>query len=201
MTYWQENSESIFAVTIAILAALLAITDLVAGRYGDDELKFTNEKSAAYMWYQAKSIKEYVVKGQADTLETLLKAEVIRSESRPAFLEQKNTLLKNIERYKKEKLEILLGSKAVGESNWVQDVDGKMGVVVGAKELEASVENLGAAGDRFDLASLFFQISLVIGALGILVKNARIKSYAYGMTLGLAVIGTAFAVRGIIIVS
>jgi hypothetical protein len=45
-------------VVIALFAALMSISDLFAGKYGDDEILLTNEKASAYLWYQSKSIKE-----------------------------------------------------------------------------------------------------------------------------------------------
>jgi len=40
----------------------------------------------------------------------------------------------------------LLGSKAVGQENWVLEEDGKSGQVKGAREWEAEAKALGAAG-------------------------------------------------------
>ncbi|MBL8431496.1 MAG: DUF4337 family protein, partial [Dechloromonas sp.] len=48
--------EMICGLTLAILAAVLAITDLGAGKYGDDEIIAHNQKANAFEWYQAKGI-------------------------------------------------------------------------------------------------------------------------------------------------
>lgn len=198
--YWAEHNENFFALTMLILAAFLAINDLIAGRYGDDEIMMTNEKSNQFQWYQSKSIKEYVVKGQADLLDTLIKSEIIHSNNLPAFQEQQKKLLENVKRYQKEKQEIMLGSFTVGKANWVQDLDGKMGQIVGVKEYEKELKKFGKAGDLFDMASLFFQIALMFGALGIMMKKITTKKYAFIGCLFLGLMGIIYSVKGILTV-
>lgn len=198
--YWAEHNENFFALTMLILAAFLAINDLIAGRYGDDEIMMTNEKSNQFQWYQSKSIKEYVVKGQADLLGTLIKSEIVKGKNLTAFQEQEQKLNENVKRYQKEKQEILLGSDAVGEANWVQDLDGKMGQIHGVKVYEKELVRYGKAGDLFDMASLFFQISLMFGALGIMMKKIATKKYAFLGCLFLGLMGIIYSVKGILTV-
>ena len=56
-----SSSEMRCGAVIAIFAALMAITDLLAGKYDADEIIGTNDKAMAYSWYQSKSIKETLV--------------------------------------------------------------------------------------------------------------------------------------------
>ena len=198
--YWTAHSENFFALTMLLLAACLAINDLVAGRYGDDEIMMTNDKSNQFQWYQSKSIKEYIVKGQADLLDTLIKAQVVKGENLKAFEEQHQKLSDNVKRYQKEKQEILLGSATVGKENWVQDMDGKMGAVTGVKEYEKELLKLSKAGDRFDLGSLFFQISLMFGALGIMIKKENIKKFAFVGCLLLGGWGVTYFIKALMVV-
>lgn len=176
-----------FGLTLSIFAAILAINELGAGKFGDDEIQLGNEKTKAYMWYQSKSIKESLSKGQFDLLEVLTKADALSPEKAAGIQSLKEKIKDDISRYKKEKDEILKGSKAVGPENYAQDVDGKLGVVVGAKEIEDQQALLSQAGDKFDLGTLFLQISLVIGAIGLIAKSVRVKLY---FLAGLAVLGT-----------
>src|SRR3954463_16082186 len=74
--YWELR----FGLTLAIFAAALAINDLGAGKFGDDEIKETNEKASSYMWYQSKGIKESLAEGQRDLIRTLLQAGAIASD-------------------------------------------------------------------------------------------------------------------------
>lgn len=179
---------------LAVFAAIMSISDLYAGAYGDDEIMGTNEKAAAFSWYQSKSTKESLVEGQVELLQSLVEAGAVAESSKPAIDAQLTKAKAEADRYKKEKKEILLGSAAVGEANWIQDVDGELGKVIGAKEWESKLDALGAMGDRFDLASLFFQLSVVAGAVSITLKGERVRqTFFWGMMI-LGVIGTAISV-------
>ncbi len=171
-------------VVIAIFAALMAMNDLVAGKYGDDEIIGANEKAAAYLWYQAKSIKETLVEGEKSLLMSLKEAGVIQAVAVKGIDSHLVDLQKKTIRYKREKDEILKGSKTVGSANWAQEVNGEFGKVIGATEIEARMEVLSKAGDRFDIASLFFQICLVLGAMSLMLKKLSLRNaFFMGMSL------------------
>lgn len=190
----EENSfEMKCGVLIAVFAAIMAVSDMFAGKYGEDEIKYINEKSAAYMWYQAKSIRETAIEGQRDLINTMLES---RNANDPAVVklrEHTDKLTKKVERYGKEKKEILLGSSKVGQDNWIQDVDGKLGQVIGAKEYEEKIEILGRAGDQFDLSNLFFQLCLVMGAISLVIKKEKLQGVFFYIMVGLGVIGSVFS--------
>ena len=190
----EENFEIKCGILIAVFAAVMALSDMFAGKYGEDEIKFINEKSSAYMWYQAKSIRETVTEGQRDLINTMLEAKSTNEASALKLREHTQVLDKKIEKYEKEKNEILKGSATIGEANWVQDVGGKLGQVVGAQEYEQKIEILGQAGDNFDLSNLFFQLCLVMGAISIVLKELRIKKAFFYIMTTLGVTGTIFSV-------
>ena len=105
--------ELICGLTIAFLAAILAVTDLGASKYGDDEIIGNNAKANVYAWYQSKSVKQSLVEGQRDLLNTLIESGSIRSEQVSALQTHVNDLEEQIQRYNKEKKELLLGSAGV----------------------------------------------------------------------------------------
>jgi len=190
----KKNFEVLCGVIIAVFAAVLAFTSMGGDKYGDDELIAHNEKTGAYLWYQSKSIKETLVEGQSDTLQALVDAGSIRPEQVPAIQGLIGKLKANAVRYGKEKNEILLGSSAVGRKNWAQDVDGKLGQVIGAKEWENKADVLNTTGDTFDYATFFLQLSLVFGAISLVVqRNGVRRVFFWGMN-GLGVIGTVYCV-------
>lgn len=189
----ESRYEFLFGLTLALFAALLAINDLGAGKYGDDELQLSNEKTSAYLWYQAKGIKESLTEGQRDLLEVLLDSESIRAEQRDSLTRLMQELGTQVSRYKQEKKEILMGSAYVGQENWVQDVAGQLGKVVGAKQIEDRLAVLGAAGERFDLANLFLQLSLVLGAIGILMRQQRAKVAFFALMTTSGVTGVVWS--------
>lgn len=182
-------------ITLAFFAAVLAITDLGAGKYGDDEIIGTNAQASALSWYQSKSIKQSLVEGQQDMLQALLAAGVVNAEHAPALQNHVNTLQADIARYKKEKNEIMLGSAAVGKENWVQDIDGELGKVIGAKEWEHKLAVLGAAGDVFDTAVLFLQLCLVLGALALVLHSPSMKKVFFSAMVLSGALGGYYAVQ------
>jgi hypothetical protein len=189
-----KRFEIVCGTLIAVIAAILAITDLFAGKYGDDELLAHAQKSNAYLWYQSKGIKETLVEGQRDTLKTLVAAGSIREEQLPAVQGLVTKLDTRIERYGNEKNEILNGSAKVGRDKWAQEVDGKLGNVTGAKEWEAQAEVLGNAGDLFDYSALFLQLSLVLGAISLVLQGSGPRRAFFALMLVLGLVGSGFAV-------
>ncbi len=179
---------------LALFAAILAITDLGAGKYGDDELIAHNSKNGAYLWYQSKGIKETLVEGQRDTLKALVEAGSIQPEQLPGIQTMIQALDGDATRYGKEKKEILLGSKAVGQEGWVQDVGGEMGKVVGAQEWQAKAEALGGIGDLFDYSTLFLQICLVMGAISLILQDPKLSRTFFTTMIVLGSVGAGFAV-------
>jgi hypothetical protein len=189
----KKNYELIFGVIVTVFAAILALNELASGKYGDDELQLNSEKTSAYLWYQSKGIKETLTEGQRDLLKALISGGLIASDKSETVAKQVGDLDKKITRYGKEKNEILLGSEAVGKENWAQEINGELGQVTGVKQTERKLERLGAAGDRFDLATLFLQLSLVLGAIGIILTQISLKKV---FLAAMIFMGTAGAVCG-----
>lgn len=189
-----KRFETWCGVVIALFAAVLAITDLGGGKYGDDELIAHNEKGGAYLWYQSKGIKETLVEGQRDTLQALVEAGSIRPEQLPAIRKMIQDLDGSAARYGREKKEILLGSKTVGRDNWAQDVGGEMGKVIGAEEWKAKADALNDAGDVFDYATFFLQICLVMGAMSLILQHDRIRNIFFTAMIVLGLVGLGFSV-------
>lgn len=179
-------------LTLAIFAAALAVTDLYAGKFGDDEIKMTNEKASSFMWYQSKSIKESLTAGQRDLLQTLTTSGAIASGHLNAVQTRIENLASDIQKYKREKQEILLGSANVGKENWVQEVNGDYGKIIGAQEYAAMADQLGSQGDKLDIASLFLQLCLVMGAVSLVLQSRRSQVFFYSLMVGFGSIGAGF---------
>jgi hypothetical protein len=190
----KKRFETWCGLVIAVFAAVLAITDLGAGKYGDDELIAHNEKGGAYLWYQSKGIKETLVEGQRDTLKALVEAGSIKPEQIPAIQTMIKSLDSDAMRYGKEKKEILLGSKTVGQENWAQDIGGEMGKVIGAQEWQAKADVLNDVGDTFDYSTFFLQICLVMGAMSLILQDAKLSRTFFTAMIVLGLVGTGFAV-------
>jgi hypothetical protein len=189
-----------FGFALAIFAAALAINELGAGKFGDDELKETNEKSNAYMWYQSKGIKESLAQGQHDLILLLLKSESIAPEKQEELNQLAKGLEQQIQRYKKEKQELLLGSETVGPENWTLEVHGELGKVIGARTREQDIERLSRAGDVFDLGTLCLQLCLALGAIGLLLRIPQGRTATFATIMVIGVIGILATTRAYMIV-
>jgi hypothetical protein len=187
------------AVTIALLAAVLGITDLLAGKYGDDEIIGGTTKANLYSWYQSKSVKQSLIEGQRDLTRTLIQSGAVQSSHIPALNKQVDQWNQEIDRYKKEKRELLEGSATVGKENWMQPLNGEFGKIVGAQEWERKLEVLGSSGDFFDLAVLFLQLSLVVGAIALVLGQNRLKWTFFWLMVSQGLVGIAYAIRALLL--
>ena len=182
--------EIYIGLLLAVFAAVLAINDLGAGRYGDDEKIAHNKHTEMYNWFQSKSIKQSLVKGQIELMKTLESADALRPELREAMTANVAKLQKKIDTYEREMREIQMGSAAVGQENWAQDVHGEMGKITGAEEYKVIYEKLNDAGDTYDLATLFLQMCLVCGAISLILQGAGARKAFIGVMVVLGLIGS-----------
>ncbi len=183
-------------VMLAIFASILALMEL-GGSYSDYGMNNAQaEKVNAYAWYNSKSIKQNLAEGQRDTLESLLAAGVIGAEHADATKGYVAKLQNTISRYEHEKAEIMLGSAAVGKANWSQELDGKLGQVIGAKPWATESDAYGSVTEVFDLANLFLQICLVVGAISLVVSTQGSRRAFYRGAIGLGLLGTAIGING-----
>ncbi len=187
--------ELICGLVLTLFAAVLAIAELQAGNFRSEELISYNEKANAYSWYNTKGIKQSLLEGQRDLLKSLLDAKSIQKEQVEGVQADYNELNKTIARYKKEKNEILEGSAKVGKENWVQDVDGVMGKVKGAKEWEERGKALGEAREVFDHAALYLHIGLVIGAISLVMRDKKFKYAFFFALVVLGIVGTIYGLQ------
>ena len=192
-----KNLELLIGVVIAVFAAVLAINDLGAGRYGDDEMIAHNNQTKMYNWYQAKSIKETLYEGQLDLLSTLEKTNSIKEEHKNVVDSFKIEKAKQIKRYDLEKDEILKGSANIDKAKWAlkDEKTGEKGTTIGAKQWEEEADKLGAAGDLFDLSSLFLQICIVFGAISLVLQEASTRKIFFWLMIAMGIAGTYFTVH------
>jgi hypothetical protein len=186
--------ELLAGLTLAVFAAVLAVVDLGGGKYGDDEIIGTNEKASLYQWYQSKSIKQSVAEQQGSLLTALLEAGAVAPAGETAIRAQIAKSESEVARYDAEKAEILKGSDAVGAAGQVLEMDGEKGKIVGTKGWEATLATLGASGDKFDMSTLWLQLSLVLGAVSLVLQAQRLKNIFYGAMVIGGVLGSVYGV-------
>lgn len=193
----ENKSEHIYeirlAFMIAVLAAILSVVDIGAGKFGDDELVSVSKKMSAYELHHTKILKETLIEGERNLLADLVKAGAIIAKDSMIIKNRLSEFDKDLKKINKQQKEILVGSKKVGKENWAQpDTKGKLGTIKGIEEWEKQVETLGIAGDAFDLSSLFVELSLVIGAMGIIAKSKRVKTLFMYLMMFFGTFGTLF---------
>jgi hypothetical protein len=194
----EKRFESVMGILLAIFAAALSLNDLASSKFEGDQMMAASAQVSAYNWYQSKSIKQSLAEGQRDMAAMLSESGAVSAANTGAIDKLVSDLDAKVARYDKEKDEILKGSDAVGKDNWAQDVDGKMGVITGAKEYEATANGLDAAGNFFDLANLFLQLCLVFGALCLIFSQPAQRKFFFGVMNVTGVIGVVIAVIAIL---
>jgi Domain of unknown function (DUF4337) len=189
-----DRFEMICGLILSIFASFLALVQVADANYGDEEIKASNEKSQAYQWHQAKGIKQNLVESEVNLIETLLFSKSIATKDTVALRKNLAKLKAKVKTYEREKKEILKGSKVVGKENWVQDIDGEMGKVIGAKEWEARVDYYNNLGDKLAISSLFLQIGIVLGGMALVLQEIiQKKRFFWGMNI-LGIVGLLIAI-------
>jgi len=143
------------AVTLSILAVLVAIATLLGHRAGTEELMLQTKATDQWALFQAKNIRLYEMQSMADLLGTLEPADKEKASA------LRDKYLSEVERYTKEKEE------ATQE----------------AKSLEAERDLMGKREDRYDAGEVILEIALIVCSLTLLTKK-RIFWFS-GMMLGL----------------
>jgi hypothetical protein len=256
------NFETTCGIILAMFAAILAVAGLGGNNTGKGQMLAQTEKGSSYEWYNSKSLKMNLTKGQLDTLESLLKSGSISKDQQRSIKENIEELSKLTEKYSAEEMEILEGSKltalkkievdafeneiipkikkesdkkyilrfftkdkenkfyilknktdfreiekinsiAVGQTGyrsprWVQDLNGEYGIIIGANEWYEKSKAIGDADEIFDMANLFLQLCLVLGAISIVLKTERIKYIIFTSMIVVGIIGTVYTVIGLI---
>ena len=132
------------------------------------------------------------MEAQHDLVKTLVDGGVVKNAEVEDMKTFEIKLEKKLEKYRKEKNEILKGSAKIPQAEWVQEKDGKKGNIIGAEEWTEKADKLGAAGDVFDLSGLFMQICLVLGAVALVMKNGKLRWAFFLMMLILGTVGLIY---------
>jgi len=151
------------AVTLSILAVLVAIATLLGHRASTEEIILQTKATDQWALFQAKNIRLHEMQGFADLLGTLSPADKEKTEA----LREK--YLKEIDRYEQDKDE-------ASEQ---------------AKELEKERESSNRRADRYEAGEVILEIALIICSLTLLTKK-RIF-WLSGIALGLIGLGTTLS--------
>jgi Domain of unknown function (DUF4337) len=143
------------AVTLSILAVLVAIATLLGHRAATEELILQTKASDQWSLFQAKNIRSHEMQSVADMLATLTPADREKAEALRGKYQQE------AERYDKEKDE----------------------TAEEAKKLEAERDVAGRRENRYDAGEVILEIALIICSLTLLTKKRMF--WISGIALGL----------------
>lgn len=142
------------AVTLSILAVLVAIATLLGHRASTEELALTTKVADQWALFQAKNIRLHEMQMGADLFGTLAPVD----KEKAAVMQEK--YLKEVERYEKEKDEASEQSK----------------------ELDAERDLAVRRADRFEAGEVILEIALIVCSLTLLTKKRLF--WITGMALG-----------------
>ena len=165
----QESWIRWVALTTTVLAVCTAIGSLKGGGYSTGVQLTSAKENSQWAYYQSKSIKQYLFETRSD----LFQLELMKSPSTEvkAALEEKLKATDDaVKRYDKEKAEI----KAIAE------------------DLNKQQTELKRHGGNFGMAVMFFQIAIMLSAIGSLLK----QKYAWLIGLGMGAVGLLYFANG-----
>lgn len=193
----KQHREALSGILIAFFAALMALSQMLSNNL-EEKMMIAHNKMASYSnWYQSKSIKQILKEGERDYLSTLLSTKMITDENQPEILNKLNNTKDLIIKYEAEKTELFVGSKNVPRSYWAQDLNGEMGKIIGVREWESITDQYEKATQKFDLGMLFFQISIVLGAIGIMLhRNPIMQNMFILLVIICGLLGAVIALYG-----
>jgi hypothetical protein len=154
------------AVTMAIIAASLAIVSVLGQVFSTEELLAQQQASDQWAFYQAKSIRRYESDIARDIFKTAGGAE--------ANLKSAETYAKNAERYEKE-----------GEE-----------IQTEARKLETESRLKGREALRMHIGEVFLEVGIVFASLAILTKRRMVWLTAIvSACIGLGIAATAILIH------
>jgi len=163
-------------VLIIIIVGILAILKVLTSGL-EEEVAHANYKHVSYSnWYSAKSIKQVLKEGERDYLLAIANSGIV-AEDKLNQIQARIQITDDLsKKYNAEKTEILIGSANIPVTSWTQDLDGEMGKIVGLQTWEQISLNKSLVISKLELGSLFLQIAVVFGILGIIIdENLKLQ--------------------------
>lgn len=170
----ERGGAKYLALMIAVLAALLALVEMTGDNAKQDALKSNIDASNLWSFYQAKTIRQTVLRTEAERLELDLLA--MAPAQADAARQRLQTWRATIDRYESE--------PATNE--------GRKELTARAKAAEDARDHSMAADNMLDLASASLQIAIVLTSASV-VLGITWLAMAGG---GLGLLGLAFAMLG-----
>ena len=169
----ESNRNRRVAILIAILAAMLALAEMGGGQAKQDSLNANIEASNLWAFFQAKTIRQTVLRTTTELAELLPAAAPERSD---AFTKRLEAWKATAARYESEP----------------ETSEGRRELMARAKAAEAQRDRALAADHVFELASGALQLGIVLASAAVITGALWLAFTA----AGLGVAGAAFMVIG-----
>jgi hypothetical protein len=157
----KDSYERVIALTIAILAVVLAFVDNRGDNAKTDAIVNTTKAANKWAYYQAKSVKENLADNSATLLSLLTPLDAAAAKAKS------DQLTADVTRYEGEKKQL----------------------TTDAQDLEKAAAQGMAINDRSDEAALLLQVAVVVCSIAILVRWKAI--YFTGLAIGLLGVAAA----------
>ncbi len=164
------------AILIAILAAMLALAETGGGQSKQDALNANIEASNLWAFFQAKTIRQTVLRTAAEALE--IEAPTLGAPQTDAAAKRMDAWKATIQRYESE--------PETGE--------GRRELMSRAKAMEAKRDRALAADHVFEIASGALQIGIVLASAAVITGAIWLAFTA----IGLGLVGTSFVALGFV---
>ncbi len=165
------------AVTIGVLAMLLAITGLGGANATKEMLNANIQASDTWAFYQAKNIRQTSNQLAADDLEALLLTQPnLPADARAQIQQRLDRDRATVARYESE--------PSTG--------DGKQELLLKAQAFEQRRDRAGQQDPNFDFAQALFQIGIVLGSVSIVATSRRLLALA----IALGCVATLLMING-----
>lgn len=192
-----QNKEMRIAYFIAFFAAALSFIDIGANGYWDREIVGVNKKMTEYSLYHSKILKETLIQAERDLLFDLMRAGAVVAQDTGIVHERLRKFDQDLNTIRRQQTELMNGSLPDTPEQWAMpSIKGELGKIKGLKNWEHEVEVLDVAGDKFDLASLLPELSLVMGAMGFIVSLPKAKNLFRWLMVGFGFGGILFGLIG-----
>lgn len=192
-----QNKEMRIAYFVAFFAAALSFIDIGANNYRDKEIVGVNKKMTEYSLYQSKILKETLIQAERDLLFDLMRAGAVVASDTSIVHERLRKFDEGLDLVRSQQAELMNGSVPDAPAQWTMpNINEELGKIKGLKNWEHEVEVLDLAGDKFDLASLLLELSLVMGAMGFIVRYPQAKTLFRWLMIGFGFMGIGFGLAG-----
>ncbi len=175
-----EHDNKAVALVIAVLALMLAISEIFGQKAQTATLQSNIEASNLWAFYQAKTIRKTVTESFADEVD-LLQLAATDPAQKKAMQERVAKWRAAADRYESEQGKPILDPKTKKETGKFEPGEGRKELISRAKDAEKTRDKYGIKHVRFEFATGAFQIAIVLASASIITSMVALLWMAGGL--------------------